>query len=231
MIRPSLRHEKSLLRQGHHLIAGCDEVGRGALGGPVSVGFAVVDAETRRVPKGLADSKMLTPERREALVPAIRRWSRAHSVGHASAAEIDAFGLMRAMRLAALRALVVLPVSPDVIVLDGNHDYLSPREEQGELFAVEPDWPEVDIPNVSILIKADMYCASVSAASVLAKTSRDALMVQMSEDYPQFGWANNKGYASPEHMDQLAELGPCEQHRRSWRLPGQTGATLEEEFA
>ncbi len=76
-----------------------------------------------------------------------------------------------------------------------------------------------------------MYCASVSAASVLAKTSRDALMVQMSENYPQFGWANNKGYASPEHMDQLAELGPCEQHRRSWRLPGQSGATLEEEFA
>lgn len=219
------------MREGHLVVAGCDEVGRGALGGPVTVGFAAVDASTRRVPKGLADSKLLTADRRDALVPAIRRWSLAYSVGHASAAEIDAFGIMRALRLAALRALADLPLAPDVVVLDGNHDYLSARPEQIELFAVEPEWPEVAVPQVSIKVKADMYCASVSAASVLAKTTRDALMVEMAESYPQFGWEANKGYASPEHLDQLAEHGPCEQHRRSWRLRGPSDVTLEEEFA
>lgn len=123
MIRPNLRTEKALFREGHQLVAGCDEVGRGALAGPVSVGVVVIDPGVRRVPAGLADSKLLTPLRRELLVPKVQRWSLDRGVGHSSPSEIDSFGIIVALRLAALRALVSLQVRPDVIILDGNHDY------------------------------------------------------------------------------------------------------------
>ncbi|HVQ19335.1 MAG TPA: ribonuclease HII, partial [Actinomycetes bacterium] len=96
MIRPSLRVEKSLMRDGHPVVVGCDEVGRGALGGPVSVGVVAVDASIGRVPTGLADSKLLSPQRRVRLAPRIARWALDHAVGHATSAEIDQFGLMAA---------------------------------------------------------------------------------------------------------------------------------------
>jgi len=226
MIRPNLRVEKSLLRDGHRIVVGCDEVGRGALGGPVSVGVLAVDGETGRVPSGLADSKLLSAARRQQLVPVVQRWSLDHAVGHASAAEIDRFGIMVGLRLAAMRGLSELQVLPDVVLLDGSHDWLSPRLEQAELFADEPSWPKVDVPAVLTRVKADLHCASVSGASVLAKTRRDALMVEMARDYPQFGWDENKGYASPEHLACLKVQGPCAEHRRSWRLPGVAPAEI-----
>ena len=219
MVRPNLRFEKSLMREGSAIVLGVDEVGRGALGGPVSVGVLAVDATVRRVPAGLADSKLLTPLRREQLAPKVQRWAREWAVGHASAAEIDAFGIIRALRLAGQRAVSQRQVSPDVVLFDGNHDWLSPRPEQADLFASEPDWPEVDVPRVITLIKADMTCAAVAGASVLAKTTRDAMMVEMANEYPAYGWHENKGYASPDHMEELERLGPCLEHRRSWRLP------------
>lgn len=219
MIRPSLRAEKALFRDGHHFVAGCDEVGRGALAGPVSVGILLIDPAVRRVPPGLADSKLLTPARREQLVPAVERWSLERRVGHASPAEIDAFGIIVALRLAALRALAALTVQPDVVILDGNHDYLSPRPHQVELFAAEPPWPQVVVPRVVTRIKADQKCASVAGASIIAKTTRDRMMQDLAHQYPEFGWKENKGYAAPEHMAQLHSSGPCIEHRRSWRLP------------
>lgn len=219
MIRPSLRTEKALFRDGHRIIVGCDEVGRGALGGPVSVGVVAIDDSVRRVPPGLADSKLLAPARREKLVPAIRRWALDYAVGHSTPAEIDRFGIMVALRLAGLRALTALRVAPEVILLDGCHDWLSDRDQQGDLFATGPQWPLIALPTVVTRVKADLHCASVAGASVLAKTCRDAMMVELARTYPEFGWQENKGYASPEHLSQLERSGPCDQHRRSWRLP------------
>lgn len=225
--RPSLRREKSMLREGSTLIAGCDEVGRGALAGPVTVGIVVVDGTIGRVPQGLADSKLLSPQRREALVPAIHRWGRAYAVGHASPGEIDRWGLTIALRLAGQRALSAIGVQPDLVLLDGSYDWLSPRDEQAAMWEIDltepaasggPEWPECQVPRVVTQIKADMVCASVAAASVLAKVTRDAIMTELSTEHPHFAWHENKGYASNWHREQLRERGPCDHHRRSWRL-------------
>ncbi len=227
---PSLRFEKALLRQGHTLVAACDEVGRGALGGPATVGVVLVDVSVQRLLSGLRDSKLLLPEARERLAPRIRRWAVAASVGHAGAAEVDAMGILPALRLAGRRALGALPARPDVIILDGNHDYLTPPAQRG-LFDLEPVLDDEDVPPVVTKIKADLTCASVAAASVLAKTERDRLMVRLADIYPGFGWEINKGYATPEHMAAIRRLGPCEQHRRTWRLPLRELVALEEAAA
>lgn len=233
--RPSLRREKSYLREGAALIAGCDEVGRGALAGPVSVGVVVVNSSVRRVPQGLTDSKLLTAVRREALVPKIQRWAHAHAVGHATPEEIDAYGMTYCLRLAGLRALAALPVVPDLVLLDGNFDWITYRARRdvammeaetaqealwdAALFETrpEPRWPQVPVPSVVTHIKADLACASVAAASVLAKTTRDAIMCSLADDFPEYGWRDNKGYASDAHWEELRRSGPCEHHRRSWR--------------
>jgi ribonuclease HII len=223
---PSLRLERQFLRSGHTLVAGMDEVGRGALAGPVSVGVLVVDADTRTAPTGLRDSKLLTPAARDALAPKVRRWAVAWAVGHTEPDEIDAVGIIAALRLAGRRALAQLAVRPDLVILDGNHDYLSDPREPSLLDELDgPDGggapvPPWDAPAVTTRIKADMSCAAVAGASVLAKTTRDAVMGQRHALFPQYGWAGNKGYSAPDHLQALAEHGSCEQHRRSWRLPG-----------
>ena len=213
---PHLRHERQLFRDGALLVAGMDEVGRGSLAGPVSVGVVVVGPRTRSAPRGVADSKLLTPAAREALVPALSRWGLARAVGHASADEIDAIGILAALRLAGRRALsrVELVVGPvDTVLLDGNYDWLTGRRTLFDDEPADSAW------RVHLRIKADRSCASVAAASVLAKCERDALMVALADRHPAYRWADNKGYASPEHLAALRELGPCPLHRRSWRLP------------
>lgn len=233
---PTLRAERTLLRAGHRSVAGMDEVGRGALAGPVSVGVVVVDLGTRTAPSGVRDSKLLTPAAREALVPRLRRWAGAWAVGHAQPEEIDRFGIIAALRLAGHRALAALPEPPDMVLLDGSHDWLTPprtgsRAVQEALFDVGPAAvPEPPVrepaplpalclrPVVTTLVKADLKCAAVAAASVLAKVERDALMVERARLFPGYGWRENKGYAAPEHAAALRSLGPCEQHRRSWNL-------------
>ena len=201
--RPDLRTEKSLLRGGVGRLAAMDEVGRGSLAGPVSIGVVVVTPAIGRVPVGLRDSKLLTPAARTALVTPIRRWVREYAVGHATSVEIDDVGIIGGLRLAALRALTQLP-AVDAILLDGNYNYLLGA---------------TDLP-VHTRIKGDMTCAGVSAASVLAKTERDALMVDLDPAHPPYGFALNKGYSTPEHIEALREHGPSAAHRRSWRLPG-----------
>jgi ribonuclease HII len=232
-VRPSLRREKALLREGCTLVAGCDEVGRGALAGPVTVGVVVVDQQVRRVPVGLADSKLLSPARRQAMVPAIERWCLDHAVGHAAPSEIDRWGLTAALRLAGLRALAQLTSTPDLVVLDGSHDWLTPTDREPELpglweswgsgdsgqrFPEAPEPPDVTVPRVVTQVKADRTCASVAAASVLAKTTRDALMSELAGSHPYYAWDENKGYASPVHRRELRRRGPSIHHRTSWRL-------------
>lgn len=232
--RPHLRTEKSLLRDGCLRLAAMDEVGRGALAGPVTVGIVVVTERIGRVPAGLKDSKLLTPQARAALVGPIRRWVPEHAVGHASAAEIDAIGIMSALRAAAGRALAQLSGPVDAILLDGKHNYLRPPppvepDEQDGLFAPPVDpvreaasrWSPItdDLP-VHLRIKADLTCAAVAGASVLAKVARDELMVRLDRHFPDFGFAVNKGYATPEHRDALLAGGPCVSHRRSWTFLG-----------
>ncbi|MDQ6896468.1 MAG: ribonuclease HII [Actinomycetota bacterium] len=222
--KPSLRVERALQRDGHRVLAGMDEVGRGALAGPVSVGVVVVDETSRSAPQGVKDSKLLTPAHRERMVPPIRRWARAYAVGHASPAEIDSIGIMAGLRLAGMRALHAiadLGVTPDLVILDGNHDWLTPPDLVGLLaFADDALASGPSVPPVTTMIKADLTCSSVAAASVLAKVERDAMMVALDPYHPAYGWAVNKGYAAPEHMLALEMHGPCVQHRRSWRLPG-----------
>ncbi|WP_052274337.1 ribonuclease HII [Arthrobacter sp. L77] len=220
---PTLSVEKSFATAGHRYVAGCDEVGRGALAGPVSVGIVVVDLGAPAPLRGVRDSKLLPAAEREALVPRIRRWSVASAVGHASAAEIDALGLMSALRVAGSRAWasVLETVTPDVVILDGNHDWLSARS-QGVLFgagggAVGIEQGGCTAP-VHTRIKADLKCLSVAAASVLAKVERDALMVSLAADHPDFGWDVNKGYATESHRAAIDVAGPSEYHRRTWRL-------------
>ncbi len=215
--RPSLRVERTLQRDGHKVLAGMDEVGRGALAGPVSVGVVVIDETCRSAPTGVKDSKLLSPLVREQLVPRIRRWACAHAVGHASPQEIDDLGIIGALRLAGTRALGQLHVIPQLVILDGNHDWLTDPVRTGLLALAEPGQMT---PPVRTIIKGDMTCSSVAAASVLAKVERDAIMRRLDREVARYQWAANKGYSAPEHFAALDEHGPCDHHRRSWNLTG-----------
>ena len=220
--RPTLRYEREAWRSGAGLLAAVDEVGRGALAGPVSVGVVLLSADTKPAPLGVADSKLLTPQARERLVPRIRRWALDCAVGHASATEIDRIGIIAALRLAAERAVSQLSVKPDWVLLDGNHDYLTVREGLFDWGFEEPDRWRCQVP-VRTLIKGDLKCSSIAAASVLAKTERDSILIELAKKYPQYGFEENKAYSSPQHHAALLEHGPSEVHRCSWNLPGRDG--------
>ena len=181
------------------------------------MGVAVVDVlSCGAPPAGLADSKLLTARRRDEVAPRVEQWVAAWGVGHASAAEIDERGLTAALRLAGLRALAACRVGPEVVLLDGRHDWLSAPSQPGWF-----DDPTV-VPPVVTRIGADRVCASVAAASVLAKVTRDRLMTELAQRHPHYAWDINKGYGSPAHLAALARHGPCAEHRRSWRLPERT---------
>jgi ribonuclease HII len=160
-------------------------------------------------------------------VPRIQRWAACWAVGHATPAEIDEFGIIAALRLAGHRALGQLTLTPDTILLDGNHDYLTAPEQEA-LFGT-PGGTLTEIAPVLTRIKADLTCAAVAAASILAKTARDALMVELDAQHPEYGWVENKGYSAPAHIEALARFGPTVHHRRSWSLPGVAGG-LESEL-
>jgi ribonuclease HII len=191
----------------------------------------LLSADAKPAPLGVADSKLLTPQARQRLAPRIRRWALDCAVGHASAAEIDRIGIIAALRLAAERAVTQLSVKPDWVLLDGNHDYLSVGED-GLFDAAfdaalggacgEPDRWRCRVP-VRTLIKGDLKCSSIAAASVLAKTERDNIMISLAQKYPQYGFEENKAYSSPQHHAALLEHGPSEIHRCSWNLPGRAG--------
>ena len=212
-VRPSLRVEKRLLSSGHVTVIGMDEVGRGAIAGPVAVGVAAVTVDVGRVPQGLADSKMLSAARRDGLVPVVRRWART-AVGMASAQVVDEQGIVPALGqagAAALGSLVAdgLDLDGAVVVLDGSFDWLS----RAVPAAMQPTTGPLD---VVVRVKADRDCASVAAASVVAKVERDALMTVAHEDAPHYAWASNKGYGSAAHYDGIRTVGTHALHRTSW---------------
>ncbi|UVJ38086.1 ribonuclease HII [Arthrobacter sp. CJ23] len=216
---PTLDVERTFLAPGIRLLAGVDEVGRGALAGPVSVGIAVVDLENLVPLADVRDSKLLKPEDRDRLEPLVREWAAASAVGHASAREIDELGIVGALRLAGTRAwldILAGGVRPDVVLLDGSHNWLSP-EVQASLFDAGPAGPACEAP-VHTRVKADMSCLSVAAASVLAKVARDHLMLELHAELPAFGWNENKGYGTAAHRDAIRAAGPSAYHRTSWNL-------------
>jgi ribonuclease HII len=209
---PTLRHERVLLREGARLVIGMDEVGRGAIAGPVAVGLSIVDVDTRTAPEGLKDSKLLSEPKREELHPKVARWSRYAAVGMASNERIEQIGIIAALGLAARRAIDAIreqgvDLSGAVVLLDGSHDWLSP--------AIGGAIP------VTLKVKADRTCAAVAAASVLAKVQRDRLMIDSDAVHPGYVWTSNKGYASAEHYAGIERIGASPLHRWSWlRQPG-----------
>jgi len=211
---PTLELEHALISSGAKYVAGVDEVGRGALAGPVSVGVAIVSAETEQVPTGLRDSKQISRVAREKLIEPVSEWVVEYSIGHVAASEIDEIGIVPALRLAWVRAHQQLSIKPDHVILDGKHNWL--LEPKSDLFTTPIS--DIVVP-VTMKVKADASCASVSAASVLAKVARDELMREAALIYPDFGWAGNVGYGSSDHMAAIARLGPTELHRKSWKLP------------
>ena len=209
---PSLRVERGLLESGASLVIGCDEVGRGALAGPVGVGVAVLDAGRSRIPSGLRDSKLLPEPARVALEPRVRAWTAACAVGFATNEEIDTVGLSVALGLAGARALLQLagqgvPLGSAAVLLDGNWNYLTAGLRTLGAAAS---------PRVVTRIKGDRDCGSVAAASVIAKVHRDRLMIERHDAHPQYAWRSNKGYASREHYSAIELHGPTDWHRRTW---------------
>ena len=200
---PTLDVEREFFANGARIVAGMDEVGRGAIAGPVTIGVVAIDATVGEIPTGLRDSKLMTAKRREAMVPLAKEWGIAWATGSATAAEIDKFGIVTSLGLAASRALKNLGLTPDVVILDGNTSFL--MEEAGG-------------PRIVTRIKADQDCACVSAASVIAKVERDTLMTQLHEQFPHYGWEGNKGYGAAVHTDAIKTHGVTDLHRKSWNL-------------
>ena len=210
MIEPTLTLERRLLKD-HAIVIACDEVGRGALAGPVAVGAAVIDParSRKRVPAGLRDSKLVPEARRPEVAARAAAFVQHSAVGWASSVEVDEIGIIRALGLAAVRAIADLRahgVVPEeaLVILDGNHDYITPAGESG--LTVRP------------IIKADRDCASAAAASVIAKVARDTLMTGLHDDHPAYGWARNKGYASLDHREAITAHGMSVHHRHSWAI-------------
>lgn len=177
------------------LIAGVDEAGRGPLAGPVVVAAVILDPS--RSIAGLDDSKRLTERRREALFPLIRQCALAWAVVEVQADEIDRVNILQATLLGMSRAVARLSVCPGLALVDGNR------------------LPELPCPARAI-VGGDGLEAAISAASILAKVTRDRLMLEWHRRYPQYGFDRHKGYPTPEHLESLARHGPCEIHRRSF---------------
>jgi ribonuclease HII len=212
---PSLSLERELWSKGARFIIGMDEVGRGAIAGPVAVGVALLDARDSRVetawPSNLKDSKLLSEKARNEILAPVQDWVSGYAVGMSSANEIDAKGIVQALALSAGRALESLledanlrqSIARDgaIIILDGSHNWLGAKAS--------------GIP-VIVRTKADRDCVSVAAASVISKVQRDNLMIELAATHTEFGFDGHKGYASEAHMQAIRTVGPSSEHRHTW---------------
>ncbi|MDO9129399.1 MAG: ribonuclease HII [Anaerolineales bacterium] len=210
---PHLRYERSLWKKGLSWVGGIDEAGRGALAGPVVAAVVILPPDaslSRRVGtvrstysaqslRGVRDSKQMTPLQRESWAPRIQEIALAWGVGFASAEEIDSLGIVPATKLAVTRALDSLSLAPDYLITD---------------YLLLPNCP---LPQTA-LVKGDRRSLTVAAASVLAKTARDALMRELDGKYPGYGFARHKGYGTPQHRAELAQWGMCAIHRKSFNI-------------
>lgn len=187
--------EKTWADRGFHAICGIDEAGRGPLAGPVCA-VAVILPEGLEIP-GLNDSKKLTDKKRRELFPIIEEQALAYGIGWASQEEIDDINILQATFLAMSRAVEQLNIRPDLALVDGNRA------------------PTLDLP-VETVVKGDSLSASIAAASVLAKVSRDDVMLRMAEEYPGYGFEVHKGYGTKAHYEALRTFGPSPIHRRTF---------------
>ena len=196
---PDLSLEAAFWSQGYARVSGIDEAGRGPWAGPV-VAAAVVLPPTSAIAgrlAGVRDSKQLTPRQRERLYPLIQEAAAAWGVGVASAEEIDGLGILPATRLAMERAVMALALPPQALLIDAVR------------------LPALSLPQHS-LFHGDALCLSIAAASIIAKVTRDRLMVEMDALYPGYGFARHKGYGTRAHAQALESLGVCDTHRRSF---------------
>jgi len=193
-LRCTLRHEKNAWAAGAVMVAGVDEVGRGSLFGPVVAAAVILDREYRI--RGLRDSKLLLPERRELLAPRIREHALAWAVAAVDAARIDQINIYQASRLAMREAVLRLQPAADHLLID----------------AVRLD---CELPQRAI-IHGDAVSASIAAASILAKVERDRMMCEWDAVFPEYGLASHKGYSTPQHLAALLEYGPTPLHRQSF---------------
>ena len=192
---PGLRHERSFWEAGIDVVAGMDEVGKGAWAGPLTVGAAVVPKD-RRIYK-VRDSKLLNESEREAMFERIADWCDAWSVGHASHDECDELGMSAAQRLAAQRALDGLGVHSEKVLLDGKWDFVGGGRAM-------------------TIVRGERESLSIAAASILAKVTRDRMMRELDGHFPAYWLDENKGYPCHRHRSALQALGPSTVHRRSW---------------
>ena len=216
-VRPTLAVEARLWQAGFGRVAGVDEAGRGALAGPVVAGAVIVpilpQPETLPPPwDQVRDSKVLSPARRETLFPLVQAASLAWGIGEASAQEIDQMGIAPATRLAMQRAIEALSPPPDHLIID---------------------WVRLDRVNLpqESFVKGDARMVSIAAASILAKVHRDRLMVALGEIYPEYGFAQHKGYGATGHMTALAALGPCPVHRHTFSPIAQKPTLFDQKAA
>src|SRR5262245_58554378 len=193
-IRPTFRRERAAFKRGQWPVAGCDEAGRGPLAGPVVAAAVILDPQ--RIPRGLNDSKKLTPEEREALYRKITA-SAQFAIAVASPARIDRDNILRASLWALARAVAALPVQPQLVFVDGR-DRIDVRCE------------------CQAVISGDALVSSIAAASIVAKVVRDRLMTCLGAAYPGYGFERHMGYSVPEHFAALSRLGPTIHHRRSF---------------
>ncbi len=201
MIVPDFCREEKLFKKGYENIAGIDEAGRGPLAGPV-VAAAIIFSKNKLFNKllkiGIRDSKLLSPKKREYLSELILEKCHSSSIGIVSEETIDEINILEASLLAMRRAVEKLEVQPDFLLIDGNYTIKNYPVSQ------------IAIP------KADQYVFSVSAASILAKVTRDKILVDLDEKYPEYGFAQHKGYGTKFHLEMLKKVGPCKIHRKSF---------------
>ena len=211
---PTLQTESKLFERGNRFVIGIDEVGRGAIAGPVAVGVSLIDKQNPNLnswPEKLQDSKLMTPKSRAEITEPLEGWVQGYAVGYSSNQEIDESGINEALKMAASRALTELlskgstradvATQGAVILLDGSQNWLGKQASGLE---------------VDLQVKADTTCVSVACAAVLAKVKRDALMERNDLDYPEYGFAGHKGYASAKHIEALKAHGPSPLHRLTW---------------
>lgn len=192
---PTLMLETDLARRVGGLVCGVDEAGRGPWAGPVSAGAVILRADD--IPEGIDDSKALTAARRDGLAVEIKARAVAWGVGFASPEEIEQLNILQATGLAMRRAIEAMSVPPKAALVDGNYRFKLPCE-------------------VETAVGGDGLSLSIAAASILAKTARDRIMIEMDAEYPGYGFASHKGYNAPIHQAALKAMGPCAIHRRSW---------------